>query len=76
MVKKMEKKITVAEVKALRDATGNGLADCCAAIRYKREHKGCTAVGYLKAKGIAVVRRHESFEERVRHFSNPKKDVL
>lgn len=76
MVKEMEKFVTIPNVKTLREKTGYSIADAVAALKYKETHKGCTAIGYLKAKSIAVVRKHESFEERVRHFSNPKKDIL
>lgn len=61
----------------LRKKTGCGLMDCKDAIKYAENHDGCTPLGYLKAKGIAVITRDmqaaatraAQFEARVRYFS-------
>ena len=42
---------------------------CKMAIAYATEHKGCTALGYLKAKGLAVSTPHMTFEQRVKMMS-------
>ena len=58
------------EIKALRDETGASLYECKRAIEYANTHKGCTAIGYLKARAIAVCTPNRTFEDRVRVFSN------
>ena len=60
------------EIKALRDETGASLYKCRCAIEYANTHKGCTAIGYLKACAIAVHTPNSTFEDRVRIFSNDK----
>ena len=64
--------VTFNEIKALRDETGAGLYECKCAIEYANTHKGCTAIGYLKARAIAVYTLNRTFEDRVRIFSNNK----
>lgn len=56
-------------LKELLAYSGCSRKDCLAAIEYAAEHPGCTPLGYLKAKGIAVCTRGMTFEERVRKFS-------
>lgn len=50
------------DVAALRAATGCGMEQVKAALRYKAHHPGATAVGYLKAKSHAVVTRNLTFD--------------
>ena len=49
---------------------------CKRAILYAKNHKRCTALGYLKARSIAIATPNMTFEERVRKFSNLNKDIL
>lgn len=55
------------DIKKLREQTGCSLRDCKEAFEYAESHKGCTPLGYLKAKTLAV--RIEPFEKKVRVFS-------
>ena len=59
--------MTIADIKKLREYTGCFLRDCKEAFEYAESHEGCTALGYLKAKTLAV--KMEPFEEKVRMFS-------
>jgi hypothetical protein len=59
--------MTVEDIKKLREQTGCSLRDCKEAFEYAESHKGCTPLGYLKAKTLAV--RIEPFERKVRVFS-------
>ena len=58
------------KIKALRYETGASLYECKHAIEYANTHKDCTAIGYLKARAIAVYTPNSTFENRVRSFSN------
>ena len=57
------------QIKALRSKTGAGLRDCKKAVEYEKTHDGCTALGYLKAKALAVATPNSTWEERGRLFS-------
>ena len=57
------------DVVDLHRKTGCSLRACKMAIAYATKHKDCTALGYLKAKGIAVSTPHMTFEQRVRMMS-------
>lgn len=59
--------MTLVDIKDLRLKTGCSLRDAREAIKYAEEHEGCTPLGYLKAKYLAV--RIEPFEKKVRLFS-------
>ena len=59
----------VNDVVDLHRKTGCGLGVCKKAIVYASEHKGCTALGYLKAKGLAVSTPYMTFEQRVKMMS-------
>ena len=59
--------MTVEDIKELREQTGCSLRDCKEAFEYAESHKGCTPLGYLKAKCFAV--KIEPFERKVRLFS-------
>jgi translation elongation factor EF-Ts len=59
--------MTLVDIKDLRLKTGCSLRDAREAIKYAEEHEGCTPLGYLKAKTLAV--RIESFEAKVKAFS-------
>ena len=59
--------VTAEQVKELREQTGCSLYMCKEAIIYAESHEGCTPLGYLKAKTLAV--RIEPFERKVRIFS-------
>lgn len=60
---------TIEKVQILRNQTGASLMLCKRAILYSEKHKGCTALGYLKARSIAIATPNMTFEERVRFFS-------
>lgn len=62
----------VKRVMDLRNETGAGLLECRKAIEFEKEHKGCTAIGFLKATSIAVATPGMDFEDRVRAFSAEK----
>ena len=66
----------IEKVKILREKTGMSLTLCKRAILYAENHKGCTALGYLKARSIAIATPNLTFEERVRKFLNLNKDIL
>lgn len=66
----------IEKVKILREKTGMSLILCKRAILYTKNHKGCTALGYLKARSIAIATPNMTFEERVRKFSDLNKDIL
>lgn len=66
----------IEKVKILREKTGMSLILCKRAILYAKIHKGCTALGYLKARSIAIATPNMTFEERVRKFSNLNNDIL
>jgi len=66
----------IEKVKALSNQTGVSLILCKRAILYAKNHKGCTALGYLKARSIAIATPNMTFEERVRRFSHLDKDIL
>ena len=59
----------VEHIRELAAASGCSFSLCASAIGYAQNHDGCTPMGYLKAKCIAVATPTMSFEERVRHFS-------
>ena len=59
--------MTIEDIKKLREQTGCSLKDCKEAFEYAESHEGCTPLGYLKAKMLAV--KIESFGEKVRVFS-------
>ena len=61
------------DVNRLHNETGCGLLECRKAIEYAKSHDGCTPLGYLKAKGIAVATPRYTFEERVRWFSTERR---
>ena len=61
---------TLTEIQKLRHETGCSLYDCKKAFEYAETHDGCTPLGYLKAKTLAV--RIEPFEKKVRLFSNDR----
>ena len=67
---------TIEKVQILRNQTGMNLTLCKRAILYAKNHKGCTALGYLKARSIAIATPNMTFEERVRRFSHLDKDIL
>lgn len=67
---------TIEKVQILRNQTGINFTLCKRAILYAKNHKGCTALGYLKARSIAIATPNMTFEERVRKFSNLNKDIL
>lgn len=56
-------------VRELAARTGCSLNLCNTAVLYAKDHDGCTAIGFLKAKCIAVATPNKTFEERVRYFS-------
>ena len=58
---------TIQEINKLRQVTGCSMSLCYDAIEYAESHEGCTPLGYLKAKTLAV--KIEPFEEKVRMFS-------
>lgn len=64
----------VSECLSLRNKTGAGLQDCKKAIEYSEAHEGCTPIGYLKAKGLAVATPGMSFEDRVKKFSEGEQE--
>ena len=66
----------IEKVKILREKTGMNFILCKRAILYSKIHKECTALGYLKARSIAIATPNMTFEERVRKFSNLNKDIL
>lgn len=66
----------IEKVKILREKTGMSLTLCKRAILYAKNHKGCTALGYLKARSIAIATPNMTFEERVRKFSHLNNDIL
>ena len=59
--------MTIEDIKKLREDTGCSLRDCKEAFEYAESHEGCTPLGYLKAKTLAV--NIQPFEEKVRMFS-------
>ncbi len=59
--------MTVENIKKLREQTGCSLKDCKEAFEYAESHKGCTPLGYLKAKTFAV--NIQPFERKVMAFS-------
>lgn len=67
---------TIEKVQILRNQTGINFTLCKRAILYAQNHKGCTALGYLKARSIAIATPNMTFEERVRKFSHLDKDIL
>ena len=67
---------TIEKIQTLRNQTGMSLTLCKRAILYTKNHKGCTALGYLKARSIAIATPNMTFEERVRRFSYLDKDIL
>lgn len=64
--------MAIVDIKKLREETGCSLQDCKKAFEYAETHKGCTPLGYLKAKYFAV--KIEPFEKKVRLFSNETLD--
>lgn len=64
------------QTEILRNQTGMSLILCKRAILYAENHKECTALGYLKARSIAIATPNMTFEERVRRFSHLDKDIL
>ena len=66
----------IEKVKILREKTGMSLTLCKRAILYTKIHKGCTALGYLKARSIAIATPNMAFEERARKFSDLNNDIL
>lgn len=76
-MKTIEKiKILRNQTEILRNQTGMSFTLCKRAILYAENHKGCTALGYLKARSIAITTPNMTFEERVRKFSHLDKDIL
>ena len=67
---------TIEKIKILRNQTGMSLTLCKRAILYAENHKGCTALGYLKAHSIAIATPNMTFEERIKRFSHLDKDIL
>lgn len=67
---------TIEKIQILRNQTGMSLTLCKRAILYAKNHKGCTALGYLKARSIAIATPNMTFEERVRKFSDLNNDIL
>lgn len=59
--------MTVEDIKKLREYTGCSLRDCKEAFEYAESHEGCTPLGYLKAKTLAV--NIQPFERKVKAFS-------
>ena len=59
--------MTIADIKKLREQTGCSLKDCKEAFEYAESHEGCTPLGYLKAKTLAV--NIQPFEKKVMAFS-------
>lgn len=59
----------IERIRELAAATGCPFSLCASAISYAKNHEGCTPMGFLKAKGIAVATPNMTFEERVRMFS-------
>lgn len=57
----------VEDIKKLREQTGCSLRDCKEAFEYAESHSGCTPLGYLKAKTLAV--NIQPFEKKVKAFS-------
>jgi translation elongation factor EF-Ts len=66
----------IEKIKLLKEKTGMSLTLCKRAILYTKNHKGCTALGYLKAHSIAIATPNMTFEEKVRKFSHLDKDIL
>lgn len=58
----------------LRDKTGCSLDLCVQAVVYSKNHAGCTPLGYLKAKTLAVATLNVTFEQRVRMFSKEEEN--
>jgi len=67
---------TIEKIQTLRNQTGMSLILCKRAILYTKNHKRCTALGYLKARSIAIATPNMTFEERVRKFSHLDNDIL
>jgi len=67
---------TIEKVQILRNQISASLMLCKRAILYSENHKGCTALGYLKARSIAIATPNMTFEERVRRFSHLDNDIL
>lgn len=63
---------TIQEINKLRQATGCSLKDCKEAFEYAESHEGCTPLGYLKAKTLAV--NIQPFERKVKAFSAMKRN--
>ena len=59
----------VEHIRELAAISGCPVTMCASALAYARSHEGCTPMGFLKAKGIAVATPNMTFEERVRMFS-------
>lgn len=59
--------MTIENIKKLREQTGCSLRDCKEAFEYAKSHEGCTPLGYLKAKTLAV--NIQPFERKVMAFS-------
>ena len=59
--------MTIEDIKKLREQTGCSFRDCKEAFEYAESHEGCTPLGYLKAKTLAV--NIQSFEAKVKAFS-------
>ena len=53
----------------LANETGAGIRLCYQAILYANEHPDVTALGYVRAKGLAVATPGLTFHERVIRFS-------
>ena len=64
--------MTVEDIKKLRENTGCSLKDCKEAFEYAESHEGCTPLGYLKAKTLAV--NIQPFEAKVRAFSSMERN--
>ena len=59
--------MVIEDIKKLRAYTGCSLRDCKEAFEYAENHEGCTPLGDLKAKTLAV--NIQPFEKKVRMFS-------
>ena len=64
----------IGQIRELRELTGCSLSICKKALEYKSKHKGCTAIGYCKAKELSVKTTY-SFENRVKAFSSPEDKI-
>jgi len=63
---------TFEDIKKLREYTGYSFKNCKEAFEYAENHEGCTPLGYLKAKTLAV--KIEPFEAKVKAFSAMEKN--